>query len=373
MNPIVEQFSEKGEELTFTISNINVSLANAIRRTILSDINIVVFRTTPYEKNDANILVNTSRLNNEIIKQRLSCIPIHIRNIEEFPIDKYYLEVKVENISNSILYVTTEDFVIKDVATDKPISESKTREIFPPSNTGHFIDFARLRPKISDELPGESIHLKCKFSIGNAKEDGMFNVVSTCSYGFTPDLLQIQEVLGKKRADWRQEGKTDAEIDFESKNWELLDALRITKKDSFDFIIQTIGIYSNFELLDKACNILISQFNELNISIETNEVIIIKKSRNTMSNSYDIVIENEDYTIGKAIEYLLYAKFYEGIKSLTYCGYKKMHPHDSHSIIRLAYRENVNEDFIKQNLLECVADAVQIYKRIKKEISKINK
>ena len=372
MNPIVEQFSEKADELTFTISGINVSLANAIRRTILSDINIVVFRTSPYERNEANILINTSRLNNEIIKQRLSCIPVHIRNIEEFPLDKYYIEVKVQNISNSVMFVTTEDFIIKDIATDKPVSESKTREIFPPSNTGDFIDFVRLRPKISDDLPGEAIHLTCKFSIGNAKEDGMFNVVSTCSYGFTPDSDKIQETLGKKRADWKQEGKTDKEIAFESKNWELLDALRITKDNSFDFTIQTIGIYSNFDLLDKACDILISQFNALNILIETNE-IIIKKSQNTMANSFDVILENEDYTIGKSIEYLLYTKFYEGIKILTYCGYKKMHPHDSDSIIRLAYKQNVDMAFIKQNMLECVADAIQIYRKVKKEIIKINK
>ena len=372
MNPIVEQFSEKKDELTFTISGINVSLANAIRRTILSDIDIVVFRTSPYERNEANILVNTSRLNNEIIKQRLSCIPVFIKDIKEFPLDKYYIEVKVENISNSLMYVTTEDFIIKDIATNKPISESKTREVFPPSNTGHFIDFVRLRPKISDELPGESIHLTCKFSIGNAKEDGMFNVVSTCAYGFTPDTPKIQETLGKKRADWKQEGKTDIEINFESRNWELLDALRITKKDSFDFTVQTIGIYSNFELLNKACDILLDQFNELNILIETNE-ITIQKSQNTMSNSFDIILKNEDYTIGKALEYLLYAKFYEGIKSLTYCGYKKMHPHDNDSIIRLAYEENIDVSFIKQNLLECVSDAIQIYKRVKKEIIKINK
>jgi DNA-directed RNA polymerase subunit L len=372
MNPIVEQFSEKNDELTFTISGINVSLANAIRRTILSDIDIAVFRTSPYERNEANIIVNTCRLNNEIIKQRLSCIPIFIKDITEFPLDKYYIEVKVENISNSLMYVTTEDFVIKDFATNKPVSDSKAREIFPPSNTGHFIDFVRLRPKISEDIPGESIHLTCKFSIGNAKEDGMFNVVSTCSYGFTPDTDRIQEMLGRKRADWQHEGKTASEVDFESKNWELLDALRITKKDSFDFIIQTIGIYSNFDLLDKACDILIGQFNELNILIETNE-ITIHKSQNTMENSFDIILENEDYTIGKAVEYLLYTKFYEGIQSLTYCGYKKMHPHDSDSIIRLAYKESVDVQFIKQNLLECVADAIQIYKRVKKEIIKINK
>ena len=39
----------------------------------------IVFRTTPYEKNDANFEVNSTKLNNEILKQRLSCIPIHIR------------------------------------------------------------------------------------------------------------------------------------------------------------------------------------------------------------------------------------------------------------------------------------------------------
>ena len=124
--------------------------------------------------------------------------------------------------------------------------------------------------------------------------------------------------------------------------------------------------------MDKACDILIGQFNELNILIETNE-ITIQKSQNTMSNSFDIILKNEDYTIGKALEYLLYAKFYEGIKSLTYCGYKKMHPHDNDSIIRLAYKENIDVSFIKQNLLECVSDAIQIYKRVKKEIIKINK
>jgi len=372
MNPIVKLNSENNDIIDFTLSGINVSLANAIRRTILSDIDIVVFRTSPYEENKSNIIVNTSRLNNEIIKQRLSCIPIFIKDIKEFPLKNYMLEVNVENISNSIIFVTTKDFVIKDIATGKEISESKTREIFPPSHTGHFIDFVRLRPKISEELPGEKLHLTCEFSIGNAKEDGMFNVVSTCSYGFTPNIEKIQTELTKKQADWKHEGKTDQEIQFESKNWELLDALRITKQDSFDFNIQTIGIYSNFELVDKACDILTSKLNDLNNLIETNE-IIINKSQNTMANSFDIILVNEDYTIGKVIEYMLYSKFYEGIQNLSFCGFKKMHPHDNDSIIRVAYKETVDTSFIKQNLIECITEAIQIYTKIKKEFLKINK
>ena len=96
MNPHVELNSRHNDEmLMFTLSGVNVSLANAIRRTILSDIPLVVFRTTPYQQNKANIISNTSRLNNEILKQRLSCIPIYIKDIEGFPMKNYQLEVNV--------------------------------------------------------------------------------------------------------------------------------------------------------------------------------------------------------------------------------------------------------------------------------------
>ena len=60
MNPHIELISNKDDVLTFTLSNVNVSLANAIRRTILSDIPILVFRTSPYEENKANIITNTT-------------------------------------------------------------------------------------------------------------------------------------------------------------------------------------------------------------------------------------------------------------------------------------------------------------------------
>ena len=66
--------------LEFTLRNIDVSIANAIRRTILSDIPTIAFKTFPHDKNLAIIHKNTSRLNNEILKQRLACIPIHIKD-----------------------------------------------------------------------------------------------------------------------------------------------------------------------------------------------------------------------------------------------------------------------------------------------------
>ena len=72
MNPTIDLLGTEDEsQLRFCLSNTNVSLANGLRRTILADIPIVVFRTTPHEKNKANIQVNTGRMNNEILKWNL--------------------------------------------------------------------------------------------------------------------------------------------------------------------------------------------------------------------------------------------------------------------------------------------------------------
>jgi len=372
MNPHIEKNSKKGDMLSFTLSGVNVSIANAIRRTILSDIPTVVFKTSPYEECKANIITNTSRLNNEILKQRLSCIPIHIPNFEEINLKNYLLEVNVENTTDTTMYVTTQDFKIKNLITDSYLSEKDTRNIFPPNDyTGYFIDFVRLRPKLSDDLVGEKIHLTCEFIVSTAKDDGMFNVVSTCSYGFTPDDVAINNELAKKIQGWKDEGKNDKEIDFESKNWKLLDALRIVKKDSFDFIVQSVGVYSNVEIMNKACEIIDKRLDELEMLIHSDD-IEIKNSLNTMSNCFDIKLDNEDYTIGKLLEFILFEKFFEGTKIVSFVGFKKFHPHDVESIIRIAFKQPIDISSIKGYLQECIQDARNIYAKIKKEFSHFN-
>ena len=114
MNPKVTNLSDENGKLAFRISNINVSLANAVRRIILSEIPAVVFRTSPHEKNTANIIVNTSRFNNEIIKQRLSCIPIHITDTS-FDIKNYIIEIDKKNTTDTIQFATTEDIKVKNI------------------------------------------------------------------------------------------------------------------------------------------------------------------------------------------------------------------------------------------------------------------
>jgi DNA-directed RNA polymerase II subunit RPB3 len=373
MNPTIQFTSDSDDTLKFTLSGVNVSIANGLRRTLIADIPSVVFRTAPHEESLATILVNTTRLNNEILKQRLSCIPIHITNLKDFDYSKYIMELNVDNISDTTMIVTTKDFVVKSVDTGKPISEADTRKIFPPdSYTGDYIDFVRLRPRVSFEIPGEKIHLTCEFSIGTGKQDGMFSAISTCSYGFTVDEKEMEVKLNMKRKDWKDDGKTEKEIEsFESKNWKLLEGARIAKKDSFDFIVESVGVYTNIEILTMGCDILIARLRGLDQIIEQDQ-LKINISQNTMTNCFDIILENEDYTIGKIIEYVLYAKFFdkEEGKVLSYCGFKKMHPHDPDSIIRVAYLEPSDRTTIKGQLKECIADAIQVYEKCRSTFKK---
>jgi DNA-directed RNA polymerase subunit L len=280
------------------------------------------------------------------------------------------LEVKVQNNTDTTIYVTTKDFTIKDLVSGKQLPDDKVKEIFPANDlTGDYIDFVRLKAKVAEEIQGKIIHLTCGFDIGYAKEDGAYNVVSTCSYGNTIDTVTQEAKLQQLKQNWKDEGKKENEIQFESENWKLLEGKRIYLKDSFDFIIETIGVYTNAELLSVACKIMLEKLATLDSIIDKDE-LEIKPSDNTMKNSFDIILENEDYTIGKVIEYFLLIKFYE-TKMLTFCGFKMMHPHDTYSIIRVAYKEPVEFSTVKGHLKECIANAVDVYNKMKKEFLKL--
>jgi len=80
-----------------------------------------------------------------------------------------------------------------------------------------------------------------------------------------------------------------------------------------------------------------------------------------MNNSYDIILENEDYTIGKVIEYMMYIKYFEGLGILSFCAFKKYHPHNTDSLIRIAYKEATSRETIIDNIRECIEEAKSIF------------
>lgn len=365
--PTMKEINEKNDILSFSIENINVSLINALRRTILSDIPCVVFRTVPYEKNKVTIIENTTRLNNEIIKHRMSLLPIHIDDLT-IPLENYIVELDVENEDDSMRYITTEDFKIKNKETDKYLSKEQVKQIFPPNKiTGDYIILARLRPKIIQNREGETLKLKASLDISTAKEDSAFNTVSTCSYSMTPNRTLQQKEWNKKEKELKKQNLDNKEIEKMKVNWFLHDAKRHIKEDAYEFKVETIGVYTNKELIHKACNIL---QNKLNMIIEMceNQTLPIESAKTVMK-AFDIRLENEDYTIGKSLEYALHYLFYQTKQILSFVGFRKYHPHDTYSIIRVAFQDQENEkESVYQIMKEASEHCIQVFKKIKQDI-----
>jgi len=361
MNPTVSNISEDGDVYKFTLSDINISLANAIRRTILSDIPTLAFDAE--NKDYCKIDKNTGRLHNEILKHRLCCIPIHMNELDILP-GNYTMELDMRNDGDNMIYVTTENFKIKNKTNGNYLTEEETRKIFPPSiKTNMYIDFARLRPKIGPTIPGEHIKLTCEFTLRTAKDNSTYNVVSKCAYGNTIDAVKAKDVWEGIENKMRAEESTNDEISFQKKNYYLLDAQRSFLKDSYDFVIQTVGVYNNKDIVKKGCVVLQNKLVELIQNIDS-DVVPIKMSETTVDNSYDIVLENEDYTIGKALEYILYEKHYNGDKILTYCGFKKFHPHDDDSILRIAFTQQADKRMVGQYVKEAAVAAKDVFKKV---------
>jgi DNA-directed RNA polymerase subunit L len=367
--PRITSKTQEHGQLKFTIDHINVSLANALRRVILSDISTIVFRTTPHAESKSSITVNTSRIHNQILNQRLSCIPIHITD-PDFPYQDYQMEVNVIADGSEIRYVTTKDFKLRNKTTGKYLTDVKVHEIFKQNEiTGDFIEFARLLPKMTEYGEGEQLTMTCDLDIGTAREDGAFNVVSTCAYQMTMDAAKVDEAWRVKEAELIKEGIAtlgSEEMKAQRKNWALLDAQRQTKEDSFDFVVETVGVFTNEEIVSKAAQIMINKCTKFIRDIESGENHIIP-TVSTIQNGFDIELKGEDYTLGKVIEFFLHDKHYAEDQTVTYCAFRKIHPHNPDSMIRVGFAETVgvDEGIVAEYVTTCARDAITVFEHIR--------
>ena len=329
ITPVVEHSTEnKQGVLEFTIKNANVSIVNGLRRTLLTNIPSSVI-----DSKQSDFYTNTGRLHNEILKQRLDCIPVHIKDTSV--LSDLLLEVDMTNDTDMLMYITSRDFKIKNISTDTYLTDEAVEKIFPPSKlTKSFVLFSRLRPKISNDIPDKS-----------QQADAW-------------DL--IEESLIKK-------GMNQKDIDYERKNWYTLGAKRIYLKDSFDFKCQSVGVYTNLELIHLACDKIKEQLKDVHDKCSS-QIYEINMRSTAMKNSADFVLQGYDYTIGKIIEYVLHEEYYKKNDNLlSYIGFIKNHPHDDYSIIRFAFKEE--DDFNKENIYNLVMyscnKAQEIYDAIK--------
>ena len=349
----------KGQVLTFKLLNVDVSIVNSIRRVILTEIPTLVFRGFPHYSNKINIKKNNTKFNNEYLKHRISCVPIHIEDDAEFENIKnnYEIRVNIVNSENKTLYVTTKDFKLFNKDTEKEI---KDKHLFrPDAISNDYIPICCLMPKISDTDEPEELTMTIEFDIGTAKEDSCWNVVSKCMYENIQDDEKIEKEV--KRLQLKEE---------DEKDFRLLDAQRIFIENQYLMSVESNGVMDNERILVKSCQYIKYRLTELAAFLHKegrlSEPSFVKDNYGLFEETngmYYLRIENDDYTIGKLIEKYLYYMFG---KEIYYVSFKKEHPHDTHCLIHFAYKNKVEVGKIIHDLTKVTEEVIHIYDKIEK-------
>ena len=347
----ITEVAEKNGKLSFNLNNVLLPFVNGIRRTILSDIKIVGIKGFPHEDCDIKIMENDTNLNNEIIKHRISCIPVHILKPDKPLWNNIKVVLNVQNETDQIIPVTSEDITLIQKESGNKISESMTRKIFPPDPiTNDYVLICYLSP-VSDKMKKPNqIYFEASFSVVTPKINSVYNCVSKATFSNTIDI-EKQELAW---TDFQKTLPPDSNMEKEKLNWKALKGQHYYRENSFNFAVKSIGIYSNKEIIIKACNI-ISRFLD---NISKKQGVTIEKSKKTvMPNSHDIVIENHSYTIGNILKKVIYDNFYG--KDVTYVGFVVEHPHDSFSILRIAYGTTVDEEYVTKTLVDACRNSIE--------------
>ena len=120
--------------------------------------------------------------------------------------------------------------------------------------------------------------------------------------------------------------------------------------------------YSNTQLVDKALSILAQNLNNIqNVFQEEN---VQKESDTNMPNCYDITLNNQDYTLGKVLEYIYQTHYKKTISFVV----STTSPQINQSIIRIGFYK-VGNPIIISYLVNAAKSAIDIFEGLHKYFS----
>lgn len=363
----------------FRLQNTNVTIANTLRRAILTQTPSVGFRTEPYDKSDVIIEINTTPLVNEMIAHRVGMIPLNADPLTFDP-ELFSFELDIENKGKEIRDVRASDFMIwmrnPENPLDKPI-QVDTATFFPPDPvTGDTILITRLRPQWNPTAPNERIKLKARASVSSGTENIRWSAVCQASYEYTrdPDEAHKEEVFNhwiktiKKVDDPSTLDPTrKAELTAEFNTMEIQRCYLTDGKgepNDFTFHVESIGIQTVPDIVKAAivsCEVLVSKYIDMDGLVPDNVRIQEGDSRFP---SIDFIFQHETHTLGNLLETWIADNEVTGASeaAITYVGYKVPHPLRPEMFVRVGVKEGLDSDIQKQTARRVIARAARALK-----------
>ncbi len=289
--------SENGRVLEFDINNLDTSVVNGLRRTILNDILNIGFGYEP--EKTITINKNTTGLHDELLAHRISLIPVMIDKWIDTPgaveLDDYMFRLKVNQKSQESKqgYVTTNDFEVFHIVDGK--ENQIDNNCFP-------LEFKYKSPILITRFPHrdsieQELDVECKLTKGTHAKHACFSPTVTC-------------------------------VAYENEE--------NTKRHHF--MVESMGIWLPNKLVEQGFENLLRKSKHIMGIISGGEGS--KYDGNYMA--IDYTLKNESHTMGNMIQEWIYkSEFGENGngKKLTHVSYHEPHPLENAIIIRLVLKE----------------------------------
>lgn len=351
--PVFHEYAESGPFLLGSKSNkvgarfrmapSNTTIANTIRRQILSAVPTVGFRTEPVDKSDVVIDTNTTPIVNEMLAHRIGMIPIRA-DPATFKPENIEFRIAKENDGKTPMDVSASDFVVMERNPTDPLDEGRvlpTEEFFPPDPiTGETCLITRLRPQWNPIAPNEKLSLRARAMIGKGSENSRWSPVSQCSFENTRD--DDPERVEAMFQNWIAISKKP-DNDASRREFQTMEIQRCFRVDArgepndFTFFLESVGVLSVPAIVRSAIEetiALLSTYQDLDGELPDTVKV---QHGDTRYSSVDFIFQNESHTLGNLLQYYLVDRHVEGQEepAIAYAGYKVPHPLKKEMVLRV--------------------------------------
>jgi len=283
----IENFktSNRGFELSCEFVNFPISMVNALRRILLSNIPTVAIQ-------NVEIVTNTSQLPHEMLKHRAEMLPVNVLPSESAIIKDTKVELRIfPDASDEARYITTDDFAIESSRSGILMRD---RDIDEP------MLFLRLRK-------GEEVYLKA--SLGVINETKHVGQICNASTWWKVD----PEKAKAERKTFVEAGNDAREFD----NFLIQKCFYTNEKGEPYWIcmsIESIGVMSAKNCLKIAIDILRKKVNDYVTDA-------LQNIRREQDKTYSILTKHGGHTIGGLFQQVIYND-----KNTNYVSYDITHP-----------------------------------------------
>ena len=387
------QFDIKGD----TENGLDKSVVNSLRRTLLSTIPTVAFRTES-DNSDIVIKKNNGALHNEFLADRIGLIPLYINPSDYHKQYLFHLNV-ANNPSEPITTITANDFDIyplkksidpsllesisfNDYDKEQKLSQKEKDLIFKPfkfNGKNNYCIITELTTSNSTTL--QEIEIYGTPSVSYAYENAKWQAVTRATYSFKRDEKLFEKILQDKVKVEEIAKSNQAKF---KKELFIAESERYFHRDKnlqpfwFTFNIDSVHFMKSKELFITANQLLIDNLEKL--MEEFPKMVSQEKSFLTLEQKeegiFKIIITGFDDTVGNVLQNYIANKMIDKSSILSICGYKKTHPLEDTIFFIISLNKN-NKIFqlnkpqqvvaIIEQMNEACNGLIQIYSLIIKE------